>query len=208
MIEKLINENITRVNRLLEAAGNPEFIQITKHNVWLAGTKIEIKDNWYKATTNYINHNIVVEPGYYFDLYPLFDIQNDRPGISTSKPVNEYEYIYLDWQEGETIGSGMLTLTSKQFQEFEYGKLNKMFIQFMKNKYEKSEPKDWWKEDHDKFLAKDDDVIHIIISVHDQDTTANIRHFVYDNPEGDHVDEAMRHMMDRTDVGDLLNFSY
>ena len=65
-----------------------------------------------------------------------------------------------------------------------------------------------WKENLDKFLAKDDDVIHIIISVHDQDTTANIRHFVYDNPEGDHVDEAMRHMMDRTDVGDLLNFSY
>lgn len=204
MIEKLINENITRVNRLLEAAGNPEFIQLTKHNVWLAGTKIEIKDNWYKATTNYINHNIVVEPGYYFDLYQLFD--DGKFGISTSEPVNEYEYIYLDWREGETIGSGMLTLTSKQFKQFENGKLNKMLVQYLKEKFDITKYN--WKENLDKFLAKDDDVIHIIISVHDQDTTANIRHFVYDNPEGDHVDEAMRHMMDRTDVGDLLNFSY
>ena len=204
MIEKLINENITRVNRLLEAAGNPEFIQLTKHNVWLAGTKIEIKDNWYKATTNYINHNIVVEPGYYFDLYQLFD--DGKFVISTSEPVNEYEYIYLDWREGETIGSGMLTLTSKQFKQFENGKLNKMLVQYLKEKFDITKYN--WKENLDKFLAKDDDVIHIIISVHDQDTTANIRHFVYDNPEGDHVDEAMRHMMDRTDVGDLLNFSY
>lgn len=198
VIETVIKENMLRINKLLEAAGNPEFIQINKHNVWLAGSKIEIKDDWYNATNSYINHNIVVEPSYYFDLYPLFDVDSwDR--TVTSKPVNDYEYLYTDWQEGETIGSGMLTLTSKQFKRFEGGKLNKMLIQFMD---------DVWKEDHDKFLAKDDDVIHIIISVHDQDTTASIRSFVYDSPEGDHVDQAMRQLIERTDLADLLNFRF
>ena len=198
VIENIMKENMVRINKLLEAAGNPEFIQINKHNVWLAGSKIEIKDDWYNATNSYINHNIVVEPRYYFDLYPLFSVESwDR--TVTSKPVNDYEYIYTDWQEDETIGSGMLTLTSKQFKNFEGGKLNKMLIQFMD---------DVWKEDHDKFLAKDDDVIHIIISVHDQDTTASIRSFVYDSPEGDHVDFAMRQLMERTELGDLLNFSF
>ena len=206
-MDKLIKENITRINKLLKAAGNPEFIQITKHNIWLAGTKIEIKDDWYRATNSYINHNIVVEPRYYFDLYPMFDSITWKE-TSKPKPVSEYEYIYTDWQEDETIGSGMLTLTSKQFKKFEYGKLNKMFIQFMKETYKNVETKDWWKEDYDKFLANDDDVIHIIVSIHDQDTTANIRHFVYDNLEGDHLDEAMRCLTERVDIADLLNFSY
>ena len=127
---------------------------------------------------------------------------------SKPKPVSEYEYIYTDWQERETIGSGMLTLTSKQFKKFESGKLNKMFRQFMKEKYKKIELKDWWKDDYDTFLANDDDVIHIIISIHDQDTTANIRHFVYDSPEGTHLDSAMRYLTERVDIGDLLNFGY
>ena len=207
IIETIMKENMLRINKLLEAAGNPEFIQINKHNVWLAGSKIEIKEDWYNATNSYINHNIVVEPRYYFDLYSLFNVESwDR--TVTSKPVNDYEYIYTDWQEDETIGSGMLTLTSKQFKNFEYGKLNKMFVQFMKETYKDVEDKDWWKENHDKFLAKDDDMIHIIISVHDQDTTASIRHFVYDSPEGDHLDEAMRYLTERVDIGDLLNFRF
>jgi|TARA_R110002110_G_scaffold146743_2_gene336808 hypothetical protein len=206
-MEKLIKENVTRINKLLKAAGDPEFIQITKHNISLAGSKIEIKDDWYRATNSYINHNIVVEPRYYFDLYPLFNTESWNR-TSKPKPVSEYEYIYTDWQEGETIGSGMLTLTSKQFKKFEYGKLNKMFIQFMKETYKNVKDKDWWKEDYDKFLANDDDVIHIIVSIHDQDTTANIRHFVYDNLEGDHLDEAMRYLTERVDIADLLNFSY
>tara|TARA_R100000742_G_C4247256_1_gene65988 strand:- start:191 stop:805 length:615 start_codon:yes stop_codon:yes gene_type:complete len=204
MLEKLIKENVTRINKLLKAAGNPEFIQITKHNIWLAGSKIKIKDDWYRATNSYINHNIVVEPRYYFDLYPVFKTESwDKTAVS--RPVDKHEYIYTDWQEDETIGSGMLTLTSKQFKKFEYGKLNKMFIQFMK---ELVKDKDWWKEDYDKFLANDDEVIHIIISIHDQDTTANIRHFVYDNPEGDHLDEAMRYLIERVDIADLLNLRY
>ena len=206
-MENLINENISRIDKLLEAAGNPEFIQINKHNVWLAGSKIEIKEDWYRATNSYINHNIVVEPRYYFDLYPVFNTESwDKTAVS--RPVNEYEYIYTDWQEDETIGSGMLTLTSKQFKTFENRKLAKMFIQFMKETYKDVEIKDWWKEDYDKFLANDDEVIHIIISIHDQDTTANIRHFVYDNPEGDHLEEAMRYLIDRVDIADLLNLSY
>lgn len=211
MLEKLIKENVTRINKLLKAAGDPEFIQMTKHNVWLAGSKIEIKDDWYRATNSYINHNIVVEPKYYFDLYPLFNSSNTKGEYYStvmSRPVNEYEYIYTDWQEDETIGSGMLTLTSKQFKTFENRKLAKMFIQFMKETYKNVETKDWWKEDYDKFLANDDEVIHIIISIHDQDTTANIRHFVYDNPEGDHLDEAMRYLIERVDIADLLNLSY
>ena len=202
VIENIMKENMLRINKLLEAAGNPEFIQMTKHNIWLAGSKIEIKDDWYRATNSYINHNIVVEPRYYFDLYPVFnstDYRGEYYSTVMSRPVEEHEYIYTDWQEDETIGSGMLTLTSKQFKNFEGGKLNKMLIQFMD---------DVWKEDHDKFLAKDDDVIHIIISVHDQDTTASIRSFVYDSPEGDHVDFAMRQLMERTELGDLLNFSF
>ena len=206
-MENLINENISRINKLLEAAGNPEFIQITKHNIWLAGSKIEIKEDWYRATNSYINHNIVVEPRYYFDLHPLF---NSISWKETSKPepISEHEYIYTDWQEGETIGSGMLTLTGSQFKRFEYGKLNKMFVQFMKETYKDSSDKDWWKEDYDKFLAFDEDIIHIIVSINDQDTTANIRHFVYDNPEGDYLDEAMRYLTERVDIGDLLNFRY
>ena len=72
-IEKLIKENVTRINNLLKAAGDPEFIQMTKHNIWLAGSKIEIKEDWYRATNSYINHNIVVEPRYYFDLHQLFN---------------------------------------------------------------------------------------------------------------------------------------
>ena len=211
MLEKLIKENVTRINKLLKAAGDPEFIQMTKHNVWLAGSKIEIKDDWYRATNSYINHNIVVEPRYYFDLHPLFNSSNTKGEYYStvmSRPVNEYEYIYTDWQEDETIGSGMLTLTSKQFKTFENRKLAKMFIQFMKETYKNVETKDWWKEDYDKFLANDDEVIHIIISIHDQDTTANIRHFVYDSPEGDHLEEAMRYLTERVDIADLLNFSY
>ena len=206
-MENLINENISRINKLLEAAENPEFIQITKHNIWLAGSKIEIKEDWYRATNSYINHNIVVEPRYYFDLHPLF---NSISWKETSKPepISEHEYIYTDWQEGETIGSGMLTLTGSQFKRFEYGKLNKMFVQFMKETYKDSSDKDWWREDYEKFLANDEDIIHIIVSIHDQDTTANIRHFVYDNPEGDHLDEAMRYLTERVDIGDLLNFRY
>ena len=206
-IEKLIKENVTRINNLLKAAGDPEFIQMTKHNIWLAGSKIEIKEDWYRATNSYINHNIVVEPRYYFDLHPLF---NSISWKETSKPepISEHEYIYTDWQEGETIGSGMLTLTSKQFKNFEYGKLNKMFVQFMKETYKDVEDKDWWREDYDKFLAFDEDIIHIIVSINDQDTTANIRHFVYDNPEGDYLDEAMRYLTERVDIGDLLNFRY
>ena len=207
MLEKLIKENVTRINKLLKAAGDPEFIQMTKHNVWLAGSKIEIKDDWYRATNSYINHNIVVEPRYYFDLYPVFNTESWNR-TSKPKPVSEYEYIYTDWQEDETIGSGMLTLTSKQFKTFENRKLPKMFIQFMKETYKNVETKDWWKEDYDKFLANDDEVIHIIISIHDQDTTANIRHFVYDNPEGDHLEKAMRYLTERVDIADLLNFSY
>ena len=141
IIETIMKENMLRINKLLEAAGNPEFIQINKHNVWLAGSKIEIKEDWYNATNSYINHNIVVEPRYYFDLYSLFNVESwDR--TVTSKPVNEYEYIYTDWQEDETIGSGMLTLTSKQFKNFEYGKLNKMFVQFMKETYKDVEDKE------------------------------------------------------------------
>ena len=206
-MENLINENISRINKLLEAAGNPEFIQINRHNVWLAGSKIEIKEDWYRATNSYINHNIVVEPRYYLDTYPLFNVESWDKTLM-SRPADEHEYIYTDWQEGETIGSGMLTLTSKQFKRFEYGKLNKMFIQFMKETYKNVETKDWWKEDYDKFLANDDEVIHIIISIHDQDTTANIRHFVYDNPEGEHVDQAMRYLTERVDIADLLNFYY
>ena len=207
MLEKLIKENVTRINKLLKAAGDPEFIQMTKHNVWLAGSKIEIKDDWYRATNSYINHNIVVEPRYYFDLYPVFNTESWNR-TSKPKPVSEYEYIYTDWQEDETIGSGMLTLTSKQFKTFENRKLAKMFIQFMKETYKNVETKDWWKEDYDKFLANDDEVIHIIISIHDQDTTANIRHFVYDNPEGDHLEKAMRYLTERVDIADLLNLSY
>ena len=207
MLEKLIKENVTRINKLLKAAGDPEFIQMTKHNVWLAGSKIEIKDDWYRATNSYINHNIVVEPRYYFDLYPVFNTESWNR-TSKPKPVSEYEYIYTDWQEDETIGSGMLTLTSKQFKTFENRKLAKMFIQFMKETYKNVETKDWWKEDYDKFLANDNEVIHIIISIHDQDTTANIRHFVYDNPEGDHLEKAMRYLTERVDIADLLNLSY
>ena len=206
-MENLINENISRINKLLEAAENPEFIQITKHNIWLAGSKIEIKEDWYRATNSYINHNIVVEPRYYFDLHPLF---NSISWKETSKPepISEHEYIYTDWQEGETIGSGMLTLTGSQFKRFEYGKLNKMFVQFMKETYKDVEDKDWWREDYDKFLAFDEDIIHIIVSINDQDTTANIRHFVYYNPEGDHLDQAMRYLIERVDIADLLNLRY
>tara|TARA_B100000900_G_scaffold407058_1_gene419108 strand:- start:2915 stop:3526 length:612 start_codon:yes stop_codon:yes gene_type:complete len=203
MLEKLIKENVTRINKLLKAAGDPEFIQMTKHNIWLAGSKIEIKDDWYRATNSYINHNIVVEPRYYFDLNSLFKSESwDRTAVS--RPVDEHEYIYTDWQEDETIGSGMLTLTSKQFKTFENRKLPKMFIQFLKEKYEDHH----WKEAYDKFLANDDEVIHIIISIHDQDTIANIRHFVYDNLEGDHLESAMRYLTERVDIADLLNFSY
>ena len=203
MLEKLIKENVTRINKLLKAAGDPEFIQMTKHNIWLAGSKIEIKDDWYRATNSYINHNIVVEPRYYFDLDSVFKSESwDRTAVS--RPVDEHEYIYTDWQEDETIGSGMLTLTSKQFKTFENRKLPKMFIQFLKETYKD----DHWKEAYDKFLANDDEVIHIIISIHDQDTIASIRHFVYDNSEGDHLESAMRYLTERVDIADLLNFSY
>ena len=78
----------------------------------------------------------------------------------------------------------------------------------MKETYIDVEDKDWWREDYDKFLAFDEDIIHIIVSINDQDTTANIRHFVYDNPEGDYLDEAMRYLTERVDIGDLLNFRY
>jgi hypothetical protein len=70
-MENLINENISRINKLLEAAGNPEFIQITKHNIWLAGSKIEIKEDWYRATNSYIRGTNGTTQGavYFWKLY-------------------------------------------------------------------------------------------------------------------------------------------
>jgi hypothetical protein len=200
---KQMDEMIKDVHKLLKSAGDPEFIEMTKHNIGLAGSNIKIKDDWYKATNSYINHNIVVEPRYYFDLYPVFKSTNWRSSADP-KPPSDYEYIYIDWQEDETIGSGMLTLRSKQFKEFEHGKLSKMFLQFLKKTYKD----DWWKEDYDKFLANDNDIIHIIISIHDQDTTANIRHFEYDTPQGDHANRAMRYLIERVSIADVLNINH
>ena len=78
-----------------------------------------------------------------------------------------------------------------------------MFLQFLKKTYKD----DWWREDYDKFLANDNDIIHIIISIHDQDTTANIRHFEYDTPQGDHVNRAMRYLIERVSIADVLNIN-
>ena len=205
---KEIDDTVEGFQKLLKLADNPEFLGMHRFNNWFVGNDIEIKDDWYRATNEYINHNIVVEPYYYFDLNKLHT--KEKIWEKEFGEPDNHEYIYTDWQEDETIGSGMLTLTSEQFQKFEHGKLAKMFLQHIKEKYKdygamaSSSHKDWWKEDHEKFLADDKEIIHVIISVHDQDTTASLRHFVYDDAKGTHVREAFRYLTERVSIADVL----
>jgi hypothetical protein len=204
---KEIDDTVQRFQKLLKLADGNEFVGILRFNNWFAGRDIEIKDDWYRATSEYINHNVVVEPYYYFDLDKLYSTEEIWEK-EFGEPDN-HEYIYTDWREDETIGSGMLTLTSEQFQKFEYGKLAKMFIRFMKDKYKDlPDNKDWWVENHERFLADDKEIIHVIISVHDQCTTASLRHFVYDDVKGTHVSEAFRYLTERVSIADVLGLSY
>ena len=204
---KEIEDSVQRFQKLLELADNPEHIGMFRFNNWFVQRDIEIKDDWYRATNEYINHNIVVEPKYYFDLANLY--YKDKIWEKEFGEPEDHEYIYTDWRDAETMGSGMLTLTSKQFQKFEYGKLAKMFVRFMKDKYkDMGHDKDWWIEDYEKFLADDKGIIHLIISIHDQDTTASLRHFVYDDAKGTNVSEAFRYLTERVSIADLLGLSY
>ena len=207
---KEVDDTVQRFQKLLkptDKTSKNEFLGMHRFNNWFVGRDIEIKDDWYRATNEYINHNIVVEPYYYFDLDKLYTKENIWEK-EFGEPDN-HEYIYTDWQEDETIGSGMLTLTSEQFQKFQYGKLAKMFIRFMKDKYkDMPNDKDWWVENHEKFLADDKEIIHVIISVHDQCTTASLRHFVYDDPKGTNVSEAFRYLTERVSIADVLGLSW
>ena len=208
---KEIDDTVQGFQKLLKLADNPEHLGMVRFNNWFVGSDIEIKDDWYKATNEYINHNIVVEPKYYFDLAKLY--YTDKVWEKEFGEPENHEYIYTDWRDGETIGSGMLTMTSEQFQKFEYGKLAKMFVRFLKERSESykgatASVYNQWKEDHEKFLADDKGIIHVIISVHDQCTTASLRHYVYDTSEGINVREAFRDLTERVNIGDLLELPY
>ena len=200
-------QGFQKLLKLTDKTSKNEFLGMHRFNNWFVQQDIEIKDDWYRATNEYINHNIVVEPYYYFDLNKLYN--KEKIWEKEFGEPDNHEYIYTDWQEGETKGSGMLTLTSEQFQKFEYGKLAKKFIRFMKDKYkDMGHDKDWWIEGYEKFLANDEKIIHLIISVHDQDTTASLRHFVYDDAKGTNVREAFRYLTERVSIADLLGLSY
>jgi len=208
---KEIDDTVQRFQKLLKLADNPEHIGMFRFNNWFVQYDIEIKECWHRATNEYINNNIVVEPYYYFDLANLY--YKDKIWEKEFGQPDDHEYIYTDWQEDETIGSGMLTLTSEQFQKFQYGKLAKMFVRFLKERSESYEGAttrvhDSLMEHYEKFLADDEGIIHVIISVHDQCTTASLRDFVYDDAKGTIVSEAFRYLTERVSIADLLELSY
>tara|TARA_R110000772_G_scaffold86573_2_gene181110 strand:- start:963 stop:1217 length:255 start_codon:yes stop_codon:yes gene_type:complete len=61
---------------------------------------------------------------------------------------------------------------------------------------------EWYKE----FLNDEEAIIHIIISVHDQDSVASIRKYVLGREVNDELAMAFHYLTERTDLGDFFRW--
>jgi len=208
LIERM--EELTgRFKTLLNAVepSPPEFIQINRLFPRTYGSTIAIEENWYKATNRYVDGNIVVEPKYYIQLENLFS-EMEFARIQDPNSVDEDTFFYIEWMEGETIGSGLITMTSKQFRQYHYGRLQKMLERHQKEQYAIHKAnfspmeEEWYKE----FLNDEEAIIHIIISVHDQDSVASIRKYVLGREGNDELAMAFHYLTERTDLGDFFRW--
>ena len=216
-LEKVLKHYAERYQSFLDLVGKPEFIQMNMMGVkiWERDT-IKIGENWYSATVEPTREGqLLIKPDLYFDFEGLYG------SMAYEKEFDKFDedtFCVIDFMEQETMGSTMISMLSETFTKFSDGQLKVMFEDYLKT--EKCHT-----DRYNEFLANKDGVIHLVISVFDQDTVGEIRSFHYDTLEHEGVTEmecledelinfdSVRHaisrLTERVDMEDVMgNYIY
>ena len=186
-LEKVLKHYVERYQSFLDLVGKPEFIHMNMMGVkiWERDT-IKIGENWHSATVEPTREGqLLVKPDLYFDFEGLYG------STAFEKEFDKFDedtFCVIDFMESETMGSVMISMLSETFTKFSDGRLKVMFEDYIKT--EKLDSVEWHTDRYNEFLANKDGVIHLVISVFDQDTCGEIRSFKYDTLEH----EGVRHM--------------
>lgn len=186
-LEKVLKHYVERYQSFLDLVGKPEFIHMNMMGVkiWERDT-IKIGENWHSATVEPTREGqLLVKPDLYFDFEGLYG------STAYEKEFDKFDedtFCVIDFMEQETMGSVMISMLSETFIKFSDGRLKVMFEEYIKT--EKLDSVEWHTDRYNEFLANKDGVIHLVISVFDQDTCGEIRSFKYDTLEH----EGVRHM--------------
>lgn len=186
-LEKVLKHYVERYQSFLDLVGKPEFIHMNMMGVkiWERDT-IKIGENWHSATVEPTREGqLLVKPDLYFDFEGLYG------STAYEKEFDKFDedtFCVIDFMESETMGSVMISMLSETFIKFSDGRLKVMFEDYIKT--EKLDSVEWHTDRYNEFLANKDGVIHLVISVFDQDTCGEIRSFKYDTLEH----EGVRHM--------------
>ena len=208
IIEKLVTFK-ERTDKLLDAAGEPEFMELstTKVHLWDGFT---IEPKYDISTITMENDNLVIEPKYHMDCSNILE-NSDSEFVLQGTPLKsgydpernddtDFTYLFTHWTEGETISSAMATMTSKVYKKLNYGRLRKML--------EQSNLMECVSHiGYEAFLKDDNAIIHLILSIHDQDTTADIRTWQIVDGESS-TDWALARLTERTTMAKLLIYPH
>lgn len=179
-LEKVLKHYVKRYQTLLELVGKPEFIQMNMMGVkiWERDT-IRIEENWHSATVEPTREGqLLVKPDLYFDFEGLYG------STAYEKEFDKFDedtFCVIDFMEQETMSSVMISMLNETFTKFSDGRLKVMFEEYLKS--EKLSNVEWHTDRYNEFLADKDGVIHLVISVFDQDTCGEIRSFKFDTLE-------------------------
>ncbi len=186
-LEKVLKHYVERYQKLLELVGKPEFIHMNmmRVNVWDRDA-VRIEENWSYATTEHTREGqLLIKPDLYFDFEGLYGSTAYEKEFDK---LDKDTFCLIDFLESETIGSVMISMLSETFTKFSDGRLKVMFEEYIKT--EKLNDIDWFVDSYNDFLANKDGVIHLVISVWDQDTRGDIRSFKFDTLEHEGVTET------------------
>ena len=196
IVEKLVTFK-ERTDKLLDAAGEPEFMGLSTTKVHMFDG-FTVEPDFNTSTITMENHNIVIEPKFHMDCSNI--LENSKSGYDLEgNDDTDFTYLFTHWTEGETISSAMATMTSKVYKKLSYGRLRKMLEQYNKKAYECGSH-----TGYEAFLKDDNAIIHLILSIHDQDTRADIRTWQV-VVDGGSTNWALARLTERTTMSKLLN---
>lgn len=200
-LDKVLKQHIEGYKKLLDGAGPPEFIRIHGLPMYDWSNSISVDENWYAATVKPTGEgNLSITPKYYLEFKELWgNIEYERD----FKGFDKDTFCVVDFMEGETISSFLFSMRKESFERFSYGKLKKMFEQYI-------EENDMDPTGYNEFLESKDGVIHLVISVWDQDSRGEIRGVQYDtnNDSGQDwaVSMAFNELTERVDLADIADY--
>ena len=190
-LEKVLKQYNESYQKLLAAAGNPEFIQFSMMAMKTWDLNIEVKENWNAPSVTSTNEGIVVKPNLYLDFENLFGSRAYEKEFET---FDEDTFCVIDFMEQETQGSVMISMLTETFVKFQNGKLKQLFEEYTN---------DYFTDTHG--------VIHLVVSVYDQDSIGEIRAYQFDKLEVEdsyfdtnRLDYAISRLVERVEISDLI----